>query len=344
MCLYPKLIPNRRYLPTKKNGGRPPLCPDERLRYVTAACGDCYECRQQKQRQWMVRMMEELRHTPNAYFITLTIDDKNYKKLKNDYKLKDDNDIATKAIRLCLERIRKKTKKSVKHWFITELGHEKTERLHLHGIVWGLGEGEKVTENWKYGITFTGFFVNEATVRYITKYMLKIDEKHPKFRGKVLCSAGIGAKYTERADAQNHVYKKGNTNETYRTRNGIKLNLPIYYRNKLFTEEEREKLFIDKLDKGIVWVMGQPIPIDDYQYYETILLQERKRCEALMHDDPKEWEQRKYINRLKRQRAYYEKKEPEYVQKEIKKEINIQKRIDKDIDLFSQILYQQKIF
>ena len=27
-----------------------------------------------------------------------------------------------------LERIRKQTGKSIKHWFITELGHEKTER------------------------------------------------------------------------------------------------------------------------------------------------------------------------------------------------------------------------
>ena len=79
MCLYPKLIPNKRYLPTKKNGGVPPVCPDERLRYVTAACGDCYECRKQKQRQWVVRMSEENRQTPNAYFLTLTIDDKSYK-------------------------------------------------------------------------------------------------------------------------------------------------------------------------------------------------------------------------------------------------------------------------
>ena len=143
MCLYPKLIPNKRYLPTKKNGGVPPVCPDERLRYITAACGDCYECRKQKQRQWVVRMSEENRQTPNAYFLTLTIDDKSYKELKKKYKLKDNNDIATKAIRLCLERVRKQTGKSIKHWFITELGHEKTERLHLHGIVWGLGDGKK---------------------------------------------------------------------------------------------------------------------------------------------------------------------------------------------------------
>ena len=86
-------------------------------------------------------MSEENRQTPNAYFLTLTIDDKSYKQISKKYKLKDDNDIATKTIRLCLERVRKLTGKSVKHWFITELGHEKTERLHLHGIVWGLGNG-----------------------------------------------------------------------------------------------------------------------------------------------------------------------------------------------------------
>ena len=44
-----------------------------------------------------------------------------------------DNDVATKAIRLCLERVRKQTGKSIKHWFITELGHEKTERISKRG-------------------------------------------------------------------------------------------------------------------------------------------------------------------------------------------------------------------
>ena len=38
--------------------------------------------------------------------------------------------------------------------------------------------------------------------------MLKVDVDHKNFRGKVLCSAGLGKGYTERADAQNHKYKK----------------------------------------------------------------------------------------------------------------------------------------
>ena len=98
MCIYPKIIQNKRYLPTKKNGGVKTVCTEERLRYVTAECGDCYECRKQKQGQWIVRMSEENRQTPNAYYLTLTIDDKSYKQLKQKYKLKDDNDIATNIV------------------------------------------------------------------------------------------------------------------------------------------------------------------------------------------------------------------------------------------------------
>ena len=47
-----------------------------------------------------------------------------------------------------LERIRKKTKRSIRHWFITELG-ENTGRIHLHGICWG--NPDLIKENWKYG-------------------------------------------------------------------------------------------------------------------------------------------------------------------------------------------------
>ena len=122
MCLYPKLIKNKKYTKNKKNGGVIPAVSDDRALWVTAACGKCFECRKQKARAWVVRMSEENRQTPNAYFLTLSIDDKSYKQLKQKYKLKDNNDIATKAIRLCLERVRKSTGKSVKHWFITELG------------------------------------------------------------------------------------------------------------------------------------------------------------------------------------------------------------------------------
>ena len=76
-----------------------------------------------------------------------------------------------------------------------------------------------------------------------------MDIDHPNFVGQILCSKGIGAGYIKRDETKKHKYKKGETNERYRTRTGIKLNLPIYYRSKLFTEEERELIFLDKIEK-----------------------------------------------------------------------------------------------
>lgn len=302
MCLYPKLILNRKYLPNKKNGGTPPKCPDERLRYVTAACGKCYECRKQKSRAWLVRMQEELRHDNNAIFVTLTFEDKWYQTISKKYSIKGDNNIATIAMRLWLERIRKKTGKSIKHWCITELGGNATERIHIHGILWGENIASITQETWNYGFIYIGKYVSEKTINYITKYMYKKDEKHPNFTGKVLCSSGIGKKYLNRADSINNKYKGENTKEYYKLKNGAKLNLPIYYRNKIYTEKERELLWIQKLNKGEVYVMGVKLNIDDKEGYEKTLEYYQEHCQRIHGDNPQEWEAQKYINKLEKQR------------------------------------------
>ena len=85
MCLYPKLIKNKKYTKNKKNGWVIPAISDNRVLWVTAACGKCFECRKQKARAWQVRMEEELRHNPNAIFITLTLEDKWYKDIEKKY-------------------------------------------------------------------------------------------------------------------------------------------------------------------------------------------------------------------------------------------------------------------
>ena len=130
--------------------------------------------------------------------------------------------------------------------------------------------------------------------------MYKKDEKHPTFTGKVLCSAGIGSQYITRADTKNNKYKDKDTNETYRCRNGAKINLPIYYRNKIYTEEERELLWIQKLDKGEVYIMGEKIDINDEVLYKETLKYYQQRCQRIHGDNPKEWEEAKYLNRLEK--------------------------------------------
>ena len=283
MCLYPRLIKNRKYLINKKNKGNVPTPNDERVKYVSIGCGKCIECTKKRARDWKVRLNEEIRVNNKAKFVTLTFDEKNLKKYKElviDYPEEEQpNEIATLAIRHFLERWRKEYKKSVKHWLITELGHTGTERIHIHGILWTEEDNKTITKLWKNGYTYTGQYVNEKTINYISKYVTKIDIQHKWFTGKILTSAGIGSNYTKRPDSNKNKFKHKDTNELYTTRTGTKLPLPIYYRNKIYTEEEREKLWTIKLDQEIRYIEGKKIDVstdEGIKLYEKALEEARK--------------------------------------------------------------------
>ena len=94
----------------------------------------------------------------------------------------------------------KKVQKSVKHWLVTELGHQGTERIHLHGIIFTKETSETIQNIWKYGNIWVGTFVNTKTINYIMKYITKVDEDHKGFKAVILTSAGIGKQYTEYRD------------------------------------------------------------------------------------------------------------------------------------------------
>ncbi len=109
---------------------------------MPVGCGRCMECRKQKAREWAVRLQEEIKINKNAKFVTLTFSDEAISKIEEEIKgltgYERDNEVATRAVRKYLERWRKKYKKSQRHWLVTELGQTKTERVHIHGLMWGV--------------------------------------------------------------------------------------------------------------------------------------------------------------------------------------------------------------
>lgn len=323
MCLYPKLIKNPKYKVNKKNGGNVPPVYDNRVLYVPIGCQKCIECRKQKARNWQVRLSEEIKKDKSGKFIAITFDSESLKKLSEEltdaegYTL--DNAIATLAMRRFLERWRKKYKISVKHWFITELGQTNTERIHMHGILFTNISNEIISEIWKYGIISVGKrkyyngkqlddnptgYVNGATINYIIKYVLKGDKVHQEYEAKILTSAGIGSKYMETENAKTNTYKGDKTNETYKTKQGTQLALPKYYRNKIYNDDEREALWIHKLDKGERYVLGQKIIIkndeDEKQYFKMLELAREKNNRLGYGDDSINWERKRYENQLRR--------------------------------------------
>ena len=304
MCLYPTFIKNPKYKPNKKNKGKPPICKDKRLLYIPTKCGCCIECRKEKQREWRVRLEEELRSN-FGYFTTLTVSPEGIKEIEKKTGLKweeNPNEIVTKALRLFLERVRKETGKSIKHWCVTELG-EKKDRIHLHGIFFGQKSAELIRKHWKYGFVFIGGYCSSRSINYMTKYMLKVDIKHPSFKQIVLASAGIGAGYMDRLDYlwQKQNYKNINV-ATYTFRNGTKMAMPKYYKNKIFTEKEREKMWINNLNRGLLWIYGEKVKADDWKTIDNLRTYWQKYGREIMGDDPIAWNAMKERRKEEKQR------------------------------------------
>lgn len=313
MCLYPRLIKNRKYTVTKKNGGNVPPVKDPRTKYVPIGCQQCIECKQKKAREWSVRLQEDIRTNKNAQFVTLTLSTESYKKLYDRVKYKLDketgelldtcldgyeldNEIIKTGIRKFLERWRKKYKKSVRHWLVTELGHNGTENIHVHGLIW-TNNKNSIEERWQYGFVYIGDYVNNKTINYITKYVSKMDFKHKEYNSKIFTSAGIGSAYKERLAANLNKYKEnGKTNERYTTRQGVKLGLPIYFRNMIYTDEEKEKLWIEKLDKEERWIMGKKIDISkgEKEYYSTLEWYQKKNIRLGYGTGEINWDRQQY--------------------------------------------------
>ncbi|AXH76214.1 MAG: replication initiator protein [Microviridae sp.] len=303
MCLYPKLIRNRKYIPNKKNGGKPPEIKDPRTEFVAVGCGKCMECRRQKTREWQLRLNSEIEDNKNGQFVTLSFSDEAIYELqeiaKNEnpklegYEL--DNKSATIAVRRFLERWRAETGKSVKHWLVTELGSKETERIHLHGIIF-TDKPKLITEKWKYGFTYIGEFVNTKTIRYIAKYIHKQDKIHPNYTPVILTSPGIGSNYTKSRWAELNKFKGDKTQEYTYNRAGFRMAIPPYLRNKIYTDEEREQLWINKLDKMERYVNGIKVDVSKNmdEYYKVLEDQQMLNRKLGYGDNTKDWSKIRY--------------------------------------------------
>lgn len=306
MCLYPRLMQNKKYISNKKNGGNIPAVSDKRVLLVPIGCNNCIECKKQKARNWIVRLNEELK-TQKGKFVTLTFSDESLNELGKNIKLDGyelENQIVKIAIRRFLERWRKKHKKSIKHWFSTELGQNNSERIHIHGILFTNYDKEEIAKYWKYGRVdikdeTNGGFVNERTINYIVKYITKIDVKHKEYKPIILCSPGLGKNYLNSYNATLNKYNK-ETNENYKLKDGRNINLPIYYRNHIYTEEEREKLWLEKLDKGERYIMGEKVKAENEEEIQKLLKwYQDKNVRLGFGSNEINWERRQYERELR---------------------------------------------
>lgn len=300
MCVYTLYTLNRHYTKTQKNHGFVPVLKDERKRFIQIDCGNCYQCRKKAYNNWRIRLLEDFKYDlSEKKFVTLSFSPEALNKLTHETGLEECNAIATLAMRRFLERWRKKYKKSVKHWFVTELGKESSERIHMHGIMWTDKSEKEISKIWGYGNADIGYKCDGSTVTYISKYMMKTDIKHPGYKSIVLTSPGIGKAYIERRGRVDNAFRKEKTNLRYREANGTETGLPQYYKRKLFSESQRNFLWTVALNKNEAYLNGRTYLLNlpwEERLYNQAIRKEREKSERLGYPGLKELKRRSKYN------------------------------------------------
>ena len=189
--------------------------------------------------------MKEAEVSTSALFITLTYDDENIKLTKNKFMTLNKQDI-----QLFMKRLRKHNKQKLVYYAAGEYG-SKTQRPHYHIIIFN-AEAETIQKAWTIGNIHFGQ-VTEASVGYSLKYITKgvtvpkhaRDDREPEFQ---LMSKGIGKNYLTPQMEKWH--KKDLTNRFYiNLKDGKKIAMPRYYKDKLYTKLQKQIIGKSMADK-----------------------------------------------------------------------------------------------
>lgn len=229
LTLYYRLIPGEKSSPTVA---------------YDAPCGKCIWCQKRKQKEWVIRMQEELKVSDLALFVTLTYDDEHIP-IENDIPCVDKRDV-----QLYLKRLRKSISPyfTVRYFLCSEYGM-KTFRPHYHAVLFfrlnSVYSSEwrdsylsllskEVVDKWQQGFCYVGTCTPQS-ISYVAKYVVKPKE-YENLPTWILVSRnpGLGVNYCQdekniefhSSDIERHKY--------YRNKFGGKQSLPRYYVNKLY--------------------------------------------------------------------------------------------------------------
>lgn len=220
--------------------------PGEEFTY-RVPCGKCPACLRTRQSGWTFRLEQEKKRSSTAAFITYTYDEKNLPYTKDGRPTLRKKDLQNFHKRLRKD-ISKTEKPQIKYYACGEYGSH-TQRPHYHSITFNLPPiyfrraGVRLLDLWRHGHIRIDE-VNEATIAYVTKYITKqlkfkddSDEtRQPEFS---LMSKKMGANYL----TKNIVDYYSEHELPYLIKEGgVKQIMPRYYKDKIYTEDQRERI------------------------------------------------------------------------------------------------------
>lgn len=207
---------------------------------IPVPCGKCPDCVARRVSAWSFRLMQQDRVSNSSHFITLTYDTTHVPLTRAGYMSLNKRDV-----QLFLKRLRKaqcgNAPSPIKYFLVGEYG-EKYNRPHYHALLFNV-ELRFIQPAWALGSVYYGT-VTGASVGYTLKYMSKRgkipmhrnDDRLPEF---ALMSKRLGANYL--TESMINWYMADLENRMYCTlKDGRKITMPRYYKDKLFSDSNFE--------------------------------------------------------------------------------------------------------
>lgn len=242
---------------------------------IPVPCGKCPPCVRRRIDSWVFRLMEEDRISSSSHFVTLTYSNHTIPLSKNGFPT-----LFKKDLQDFWKRLRKNTGyENIRYYACGEYG-EKNNRPHYHAIVFNCPTAASYQDSWaleksaflkKYnprldpwphlketdkcvlGSVHVGQ-VSGQSIAYTAGYMEKKRRipKHsredfaPEFS---VMSKGLGRTYCEKLEDGEWIpkpeiidYHRRRLDQLYLTRRGgYRLAMPKYYRDKIFTDYDKER-------------------------------------------------------------------------------------------------------
>lgn len=198
-------------------------------------CGNCIECRKLRVNSWFVRLKNEYDNCTAAEWLTLTYADENLP-------ITEDGLITLnyKHFQNFMKKLRRETDdKHIKYFCVGEYGTIRG-RPHYHVIMFNCTSKDAIAKSWQHGEVYFGQLKDES-IYYTLKYALKRAGKVRKNDDgasleKALMSKGIGLQFLTKKMVK---FYHENVDKPIIMLGNKKLPLPRYYRDKLFTDNEK---------------------------------------------------------------------------------------------------------
>lgn len=221
--------------------------------HIQVPCGRCVDCINKRSAMWAFRLTQQEKISKTAAFITFTYDNENLPISPNGFPTLKTTDyqayIKRQRTRISREFGAEFWKENaIKYYMVGEYGAN-TERPHYHAIMFNLPDfyvrnDHRIKEIWQKGNVQVDN-VSPKSIRYVTGYLQKQlywdnkGDRDDRQREFSRMSKAIGLNYLTEQRVKS---MQERMNPYLVLEDGKKQALPRYYKNKVFTEEQREVL------------------------------------------------------------------------------------------------------